>query len=102
MLILRMVKRFWGWIWRQLKGGWRIYDATARGKLVDAIEWETAELENIFGLLVLGALVGVPAPPMHIMLDLLPDMEKELLIMLERVETASAPLSDLASILDVG
>jgi len=59
-------------------------------------------MENIFGLLVLGSFVGLPSPPMHITLDLMPVMEKELIHMLEKVDTASSPLSDLASIFEVG
>jgi len=100
--MVRILKNIFGWIWHNIKRNWQVYNQAARGKLVDVIEWETMELENIFGLLVLGSFVGLPSPPMHITLDLMPYMEKELLIMLERVDTASAALSELVSLLDVG
>ena len=78
-----------------------IYDAVSRGKAVDSLEYELGEMENIFGLLILGAFVGLPSPPMQITLDLLPEMEKHFLIMLNKVDTAENPLSDLLSAFDV-
>lgn len=83
--------------------GWRsVYEAVARGKAVDTIEQETEEFENIFGILVLGSFVGMPSPPMQISLDLMPFMEKELILMMEKVDTAHAPISKLFSVLDIG
>ena len=72
-----------------------------RGHAVEAVEWEYIELEHIFSLLVLGAFVGLPAPPMQITLDLLPLMEKNLHLMIEKTDTASGPISELTSILNV-
>ncbi len=89
-------------LWHRIKRIWQIYDRSARGQLTEAAEYELAELEHVFGLLVLGSFVGLPNPPMQISLDLLPDMEKEMLLILEKTDTASAPLSDLASIFEVG
>jgi hypothetical protein len=79
----------------------QIFADTARRKAVDTIEWETSELENIFALLVLGSFVGIPASPCPITLNLLPYMEKELQLMMEKVAVASGPVSDLFSHLDV-
>jgi hypothetical protein len=73
---------------------------SARSKAVDILEWETAELENIFALLVFGSFIGIPSAPSAITLNLLPYMEKELLIMIEKVELAAGPISDLFSHLD--
>lgn len=73
---------------------------SARHKAVDVIKWEISELENIFALLVLGSFVGIPATPSPITLNLLPYMEKELQIMMEKVVTASGPISNLFSHLD--
>jgi hypothetical protein len=39
---------------------------------------------------------------MQISLDLMPLMEKELILMLEKVDTANAPISQLFSVLDIG
>ena len=73
---------------------------SARYNAIDLLQWETSELENIFALLVLGSFVGIPASPSSITLELLPYMEKELQIMMEKVSMASGPISDLFSHLD--
>jgi len=72
-----------------------------RGKAVETIEYEVGELDNIFAILVLGAFVGIPSPPFQITLELLPEMEKELEVMLEKVSTAHDPLGDLFSVLGI-
>ncbi|MFH1932157.1 MAG: hypothetical protein ABIN18_11290 [Pseudomonadota bacterium] len=74
----------------------------ARGKAVETIEYELEELVNIFGVLVLGSFIGMPSPPMQISLDLMPFMEKELILMMEKVDTANEPISQLFSVLDIG
>jgi hypothetical protein len=76
-------------------------DRVMRGKAVETIEYEVEELDNIFGILVLGAFIGIPSPPIHITMELLPLMEKELHIMLEKVLTAHDPLGDLFSVLGI-
>lgn len=73
-----------------------------RAKAVSTIEVELEEMEHIFGLLVLGSFVGMPSPPAHLTLELMPMMEKELLLMMEKVDTAHDPLAQLFSTLDVG
>lgn len=78
----------------------QVITESARHKAIDVIEWETSELENIFALLIFGSFVGIPATPGAITLNLLPYMEKELILMLEKVGTASGPISDLFSHFD--
>lgn len=84
----------------KIKRAWRFFDEINKHRATERLEWEAREMENIFSLLVLGSFVGIQAPPMHISLELLPDMEKELLIMSNRVCTASDPLADLFSMFD--
>lgn len=79
----------------KIKNSWNIYSETAQNMAVDTLEYEYSEMENIFGLLVLGSFIGFPSPPMQITLDLLPEMEKHLKIMINKVDTAESPLSDL-------
>ncbi len=81
---------------------WKVGDRVGRSKAVEAIEGELEEMENIFGILVLGSFVGMPSPPMQISLDLMPYMEKELILMLEKVDTANEPISQLFSIFNIG
>jgi len=80
---------------------WEAADNVARDKAVDTLEAELDELENIFGILVQGAFIGIPSPPMQISLDLLPLMEKEMMIMIEKIDTANEPLSHLFSTFDI-
>jgi hypothetical protein len=76
-------------------------DAVMRGRAIETIEYELGELDNIFGILVLGALIGIPSPPIHITMELLPLMNRELDLMLEKISIAQDPLSDLFSILQI-
>ena len=87
---------------KALRSAWDIYAEVFRHSATDRIEWETLEMENIFALLVLGVYVGLPAPPMQLTLELMPLMERELVLMINRAETANDPLAELFSILDVG
>lgn len=80
---------------------WASMDEVARGKAVETIEYEVRELDNIFALLVLGAFVGFPSPPVQITLELMPDMEHEFGVMLDKVGTAHDPLGELFSVLDI-
>ena len=83
------------------KRQWQLYDEVSKEKAVETIEVELGEMENIFGLLVLGTFVGLPAPPTAITLELLPEMEEHLKIMLNKVDLANEPLSGLLSVFDV-
>ncbi len=80
---------------------WQTADEVARSKAVGSIEAEQEELEYIFALLVQGAFIGMPSPPVHICMKLLPLMEKDLILLLQRVNTANEPLSRLFSVFDI-
>ena len=68
-------------------------------KATDILEFELIELRNIFALLLFGSFVGMPAPPVHITLQLLPFMEKEVGLMLKRVNVAHDALAEVVSTL---
>ena len=85
---------------RKLANAWKLFDQVNRHRATERMEWETREKENIFSVLVLGSFVGIQAPPMHLSLELLPYMERELMIMSNRVCTANDPLADLFSLFD--
>lgn len=85
-----------------LKRWWHRYDLLWRVSSVKLLEWETREMENIFALILFGFLVGLPSAPVSIMLELLPLMEDDLLIVMERLGTAHDPLGELFSLLDIG
>ncbi len=72
-----------------------------KGLATNVIEVELVQLENIFALILFGCFVGLPAPPVHLTLKLLPKMEKEMLIMMNRVFASKDPLGELFSTLDI-
>lgn len=80
----------------------RLIDEITREQTAGIAESELVEMEHVFSILLLGAFVGLPSPPMNITLDLLPDMERELLLLLRKVETANEPLSTLFSVFQIG
>lgn len=92
---------FWDRMKNQAATWWQAADEVARAKAVNSIEAECEELEYIFALLVQGSFVGMPAPPAQLSLDLLPLMEKDLMLLLERMNTSNEPLSRLFSVFDI-
>jgi len=96
-----MIKNLLNRLFKALKWSWNSYTRMSRESAVQTLEYELNEMENIFGLLVLGSFIGFPSPPMQITLDLLPEMEKHLVLMLNKVDTAESPISDLLSTFDV-
>jgi len=78
----------------------RNWDNTNRHAISELHEWECKELQHIFALLVLGSLTGLPAAPTPITLELLPDMEEELILLMDKISTAHDPLGELFSLLD--
>jgi hypothetical protein len=68
-------------------------------KATDMLEFELLELRNIFALLLFGSFVGMPAPPVHITLQLLPLMDKEVQLMLRRINVAHDALAEVVSTL---
>ena len=85
----------------KLAGLWRLADRVARGRATETLDHEAEELRHIFALLVLGMLVGLPSPPVQITLELMPEMEAELCLMLDKVTTAHDPLGELFSVLGI-
>ena len=68
-------------------------------KATDMLEFELLELRNIFALLLFGSFVGMPAPPVHITLQLLPLMESDVQLMLRRINVAHDALAEVVSTL---
>ena len=73
-----------------------------RHQATGVLEWEKSELDNIFSLLIFGSFIGLPATPTQITLELLPFMEQDLIRMVNKVQTAAGPVSELFSNLNVG
>lgn len=67
----------------------------------DRLEFELRELENIFGLLVLGSFIGIPSPPSGVSLRLLPYMLREMLVMKNRVRDLDDVFGEVAGMMDI-
>ena len=84
------------------RGQSTLLETLLRNQATDVIEFELSEIENLFAILVLGSLIGIPTSPTSISLSLLPLMEDEIVLMFEKIDTANAPVSTLFSVLNVG
>ncbi len=80
---------------------YRVADAVFRDRACDTMAHELEELEHIFALLVLGAFVGIPSPPIQITMEMMPVMEREFTLMLDKVTTAHDPLAELFSVFSI-
>ncbi|MCG8531245.1 MAG: hypothetical protein MI749_11325 [Desulfovibrionales bacterium] len=96
------IREFFHGLGRSFRGYWDAADEVARNRAVETIEAEVEELDYIFALVSQGYLAGLPAPPAQISMELLPLMEGELTLMIDRLDTAQQPLSRLFSVFDVG
>lgn len=67
----------------------------------DRLEFELRELENIFGVLVLGSLVGIPSPPSGLSLRLMPYMLHEMTLMERRVQDLDDMFGEIAGLMDI-
>jgi hypothetical protein len=85
-----------------IKSAIKIATQVNREKATALLEFEVKELDNIFALLVLGGFAGLPSPPSPIAIELLPYMEKELIMLLSRTDLAQDPIGVLAGMLDMG
>ena len=78
----------------------RSVEGVHRSKAAAMHEWEEKELRNIFALMVAGPFAGIPSPPVSITMELLPLMETDLILMINRIQTAHDPMGELFSSLD--
>ena len=64
----------------------RDFGRSHRERVTALTALEAEELENVFALLLVGAFVGLPAPPTFLAVELLPFMEKELEVLNKRAK----------------
>ncbi|MBA7666167.1 hypothetical protein ES703_74244 [subsurface metagenome] len=88
-----------GRIWQKVLDFFKDLQIINRNKATELLEFEVMELENIFSLLLFGSFTGMPSPPAHITLQLLPLMERELKLMFNRIGVAHDALAEVVSIL---
>lgn len=86
---------------RQMKGFFGAIGTAHREQVIELTRHEARELENVFVLLLMGSLTGLPAPPSFLAVELLPYLEHELAVMNRRAVDASDVLAELAGCLDI-
>lgn len=77
------------------------FHASQRDKAAALTIVEMEELENIFALLILGSLVGLPSPPTFLAVELLPFMEKELRILNRRARDEGDMLAEMCGVIGI-
>lgn len=93
--------RFIKYILSSLRKLFKDIDSIHRQKAIEDLEWEVQELKHIFALATMGNFIGLPSTPLPITFALLPDLQEEFAIMLNKINTAHSPLSDHFSKLGV-
>jgi hypothetical protein len=72
-----------------------------KNQSTSAIELQLHEMENGFGLIAFGSLMGMPSPPNYLGMALLPYIEHEIKVMIfksERLDDRLAEFFDLSDI----
>ncbi len=72
-----------------------------KSKSTEYIEAELRELENVFALLLLGSLIGLPSPPTSVSLRLLPYLGRELVVMVRVGERLDDMLGEMAGLFEI-
>ncbi|MEN6296773.1 MAG: hypothetical protein ABFC85_02955 [Rectinema sp.] len=84
-----------------LRRGAKTLVQVQREKATSMLDFELKELENIFALLLLGGFVGIPSPPSPIAIELLPYLERELVVMFARTDMSVDPIGSLVGMLEI-
>lgn len=72
-----------------------------KNQSTSVIELQLHEMENSFGLICFGSLMGMPSPPNYLGMALLPYLEHEIKVMIfksERLDDRLAEFFDLSDI----
>ncbi|PIE32897.1 hypothetical protein CSA56_13765 [candidate division KSB3 bacterium] len=72
-----------------------------REKTTDMLKFELRELENVFGLLVIGSMIGIPSPPPGISMRLLPHMLREISVMTTRARDLDDVFGEVVGMMDI-
>lgn len=85
-------------LYDRLKRGVSLFSRGVKQGSVSAVEAELKEMENAFALVLMGAFSGMPAPPGHISIALMPWLERELSVMISRSLRHDDRLSEWADL----
>ncbi len=89
-----------GRLFSGVSGVWKSLVQIQRDSATKMLVFEVTEMENIFVLLIIGGLVGLPSPPTIFSIELLPYLENELKVMIARSDLSQDPIGTLMALLD--
>lgn len=84
-----------------LKAAFHVFRQIHREKATGMLEFELKEMQNLFSLMILGSLVGLPSPPPAISFELIPLLEDEIRTMTARADFSQDPLGSLVGMLNI-
>ncbi|SLM14922.1 hypothetical protein SPIROBIBN47_370025 [uncultured spirochete] len=84
-----------------VRRGAKTFIQVQREKATGMLDFELKELENIFALLLLGGFAGIPSPPAPIAIELLPYLEREIVVLLARSDLSTDPIGALMGMLEI-
>ena len=85
-----------------LKRFFKSFDTSMRESAISLIEQELIEEENIFALITMSMLSGLPSPPTGVVLRILPYMEREIQIMAKKSADLEDVFADTIAHFDIG
>jgi hypothetical protein len=95
-------KGVWVRLWRFVSRQVGEIDGIQRRNATPLLEYEIDELRNIFAVLLLGQMVGLPTAPLPLTFELMPYMEEEFELLMDKVMVSADPMGELFSLLDIG
>ncbi len=72
-----------------------------KSQSTSVIELQLHEMENGFGLMCFGSLMGLPSPPSYLGMALLPYLEHEIKVMIFKSERLDDRLADFFDLSDI-
>ena len=88
-------------LWKHIQDIFGGIRGAFREKSTDILRFELRELENVFGLLVIGSMTGIPSPPPGISVRLLPHMLREISVMTTRARDLDDVFGEVAGLMDI-
>ncbi len=82
-----------------IAGFFRGFGMAMQHKATNQLAYEAAEMEHSMALMLFGSFTGLPAPPVPLVLELLPVMGDDLERLLVRASQTGNGLSELASVM---
>lgn len=85
----------------KIKNIFKSIEKTFKYKATSFIKSELEDYESVFSFLLIGLFSGVPSPPAGLIIRLLPYMEKEITVMIEKSTLLDDSFATILSKFDI-